>query len=115
MGKHPYKYWKTPPRDLWDPRMGALGPPHGNPGTSPWEPWDPPMGSLGGPLGTHGAMDPGLWGPMGQGTHWPRTQASGTWGFGDLGPLGTQGPGAMGTPGPRSKEFLYVFCCFYIL
>ena len=37
------------------------------------------MGSQGGPLGTQGAMDPGLWGPIGQGTHWP----------GDLGPQGT--------------------------
>ena len=81
MGKHPYKYGKTPPGDPWDPPMGALG---------------PPMGSQGGPLGTHGAMDPGLWGPMGQGTHWPRTRASG-----DLGP---QGPGASGDPGPRKNK-----------
>ena len=50
------------------------------------------MGSQGGPLGTYGAMDPGLWGPMGQGTHWPRTRASG-----DPGPWG---PGASGDPGP---------------
>ena len=49
------------------------------------------MGSLGGPLRTPGAMDPGLWGPIGQGTHWPRTQ--GIWGPGAPGPQGTRGQG----------------------
>ena len=51
------------------------------------------MGSQGGPLGTHGAMDPGLWGPIGQGTHWPRT-----WGL--------RGPGASGDPGPMGPRLV---------
>ena len=70
--------------------MGALGPPMGALG--------PPMGSQGGPLGTHGAMDPGLWGPMGQGTHWPRTRASGD--------PGLRGPGASGDPGPMGPRLV---------
>ena len=68
------------------------GPPMGS--------WEEPMGTQGGPLGTHGAMDPGLWGPMGQGTHWPRTRASGD--PGPWGPGASGDPGPMGTPGQKT-------------
>ena len=43
-----------------------------------------PIGSQGGPKETHGAMDPDLWGRIGQGTQWPKTQ--GLRGSGALGP-----------------------------
>ena len=70
--------------------MGALGPPRGNPGT--------PYGIPGWASGTHWAMHPGLWEPMGQGAHWPRTRASGD--PGALGTRGLRGPGPLGTQDP---------------
>ena len=51
----------------WEP-MGSQGGAHGIPGGSPWDP------------------RVGLWGSIGQGTHWPRT-----WASGDPGPMGTHG------------------------
>ena len=119
MGKHPYKYGKTPPGDPWDPPMGSLGPPHGSPGTPHGSPGTPhgipgwasgdPWGHGPGPLGTHGpgdplAKDPGLWGP------------------GALGTRGLWGPGAHGDPGTKNvppsrrthSQFYQKICVFFI-